>query len=151
MTPLAGHAGDRTHDLWVIFGGAGNSEKFNDVLAYEFKTNKWKTLHSGHRPDIQYYIMRDPSESGLITNFKGELLPEPRSGHSCTKIKCSKNKASFFVYGGIGMLNTPLNDAWILEISDYGLEVTWTPYTLAYDHGQVRCLHAGDFKIQQLK
>ena len=45
--PRAGHAGDRTHDLWVIFGGAGNSEKFNDVLAYEFKTNKWKTLHSG--------------------------------------------------------------------------------------------------------
>ena len=39
--------GDRTHDLWVIFGGAGNSEKFNDVIAYEFKTNKWKTLHSG--------------------------------------------------------------------------------------------------------
>ena len=108
-------------------------------------------LDSGHRPDIQYYIMRDPSESGLITNFKGELLPEPRSGHSCTKIKCLKNRASFFVYGGIGMLNTPLNDAWILEISDYGLEVTWTPYTLAYDHGQVRCLHAGDFKIQQLK
>ena len=150
-SPRAGHAGDRTHDLWVIFGGAGNSEKFNDVLAYEFKTNKWKTLHSGHRPDIQYYIMRDPSESGLITNFKGELLPEPRSGHSCTKIKCLKNRASFFVYGGIGMLNTPLNDAWILEISDYGLEVTWTPYTLAYDHGHVRCLHAGDFKIQQLK
>ena len=92
--------------------------------------------------------MRDPSESGLITNFQGELLPEPRSGHSCTKIKCLKNN-SFFVYGGIGMLNTPLNDAWILEVSD-GLEVTWTPYPLPYDHGQVRCLHTGSIKTLYL-
>ena len=54
------------------------------------------------------------------------------------------------MYGGIGMLNTPLNDAWILEILEDGLELRWTPYTLPYDHGQVRCLHAGDNKIQRI-
>ena len=91
---------------------------------------------------MQYYIMRDPSESGVITDFHGDRLPEPRSGHSCTRIKCLENP-SFFIYGGIGMLNTPLNDAWILEISE-DLQVKWTPYPLSYDHGQVRCLHTGD-------
>ena len=46
-TPRAGHAGDQTEDFWIIFGGAGQSGKFNDVLAYQFDTNEWTTLHPG--------------------------------------------------------------------------------------------------------
>ena len=39
------------------------------------------------------------------------------------------------MYGGIGMLNTPLNDAWILTIKD-DLSIHWNPYYLPYDHGK---------------
>ena len=79
--------------------------------------------------------MKDPSELGVINDFHGDRLPEPRSGYSCTGIKCLENP-SIFIYGDISMLNTPLNNAWILEISE-GLQVKWTPYPLSYDHGQV--------------
>merc|ERR1739848_158680 len=44
------------------------------------------------------------------------------------------------MYGGIGMLNAPLNDAWILTINE-DLSIQWNPYHLSYDHGEVRAWH----------
>ena len=54
--------------------------------------------------------------------------------------RIKNTRSSYFVFGGIGMLNTPLNDAWILEVTD-DLIATWKPFPLKYDHGEVRCLH----------
>ena len=47
------------------------------------------------------------------------------------------------MYGGIGMLNTPLNDAWILTINE-DLSIHWKPYHLSYDHGKI---HQGGRKV----
>jgi len=57
------------------------------------------------------------------------------------------------LYGGIGILCAPLNDAWILtignDISDEqdistvnSVSFEWEYYPLRYDHGEVRCWHA---------
>ena len=34
-------------------------------------------------------------------------------------------------------MNTPLNDAWILEINS-DLSIHWKTYPIPYDHGEVR-------------
>ena len=39
-------------------------------------------------------------------------------------------------------MNTPLNDAWILEISNDLTRFSWTEFNLPYDHGGIRCLHS---------
>lgn len=57
-----------------------------------------------------------------------------------SRLKGKKN--TFMLYGGIGMLNTPLNDAWLLEINEATGHASWTFYPLKYDHGPVRCWHS---------
>ena len=52
------------------------------------------------------------------------------------------NKSSrFFIYGGIGMLCSPLNDAWILHVKLDKGRIYWEQIDLSYDHGEVRCWH----------
>ena len=75
----------------------------------------------------------DRDQMGSLTKDDGTMYPEPRSVPSFTRIKCRKN--SFFMYGGIGMLNAPLSDAWILTINE-DLSIQWNPYHLSYDHGK---------------
>jgi len=48
-------------------------------------------------------------------------------------------EAEFFIYGGIGLFNSPLNDAWILKVSDS--KCSWKYGFLDYDHGEIRCWH----------
>lgn len=139
--PRAGHAGVILENHWIIFGGRGLKGRFNDVLSFNFVTMNWSILHPGHHPDVLYYLNRDPVDCGIVINERNEVLPEPRSGHTLTRIG---NSNKLFLYGGIGMLNTPLNDAWILTISE-NQEVNWSLYELPYDHGAVRCLHTSTF------
>ena len=47
----------------------------------------------------------------------------------------------FFVYGGMGMLCCPLNDAWILTVKNNKKHIQWEQSDLSYDHGEVRCWH----------
>ena len=54
---------------------------------------------------------------------------------------------SWLVYGGLGLLCAPLNDAWILKVDKKTLSsADWTQMDLEYDHGEVRCWH-GSCKV----
>ena len=133
----AGHAGDKTGtNLWVIFGGRSRSTRLNDVIIYDLNNDTWKVIDPGYQPELLYYLDRD-EPLGTVATQDGKKFPEPRSGHSFDFI----GEGKFFLYGGIGMLNSPLNDAWILRITS-DLQAIWIPYPLDYDHGFGRCLHS---------
>ena len=134
ITSRAGHAGDKTSagDRWVIFGGNGHQSKLNDVLIFDFKTGSWTIAHPGFPFDYSKFDW-----TGSVTTSEGELIPEPRSGHSFTRIGQTDQ---FFLYGGISMLQQPLNDAWILTLCDNF--VSWKQIHLPYDFAVARCLHA---------
>ena len=134
LSPRCGHAGDKMDHQWIIFGGRGLHGRLNDLYLYDFELNTWTCLDAGFRPPGLYYLARGVEDEGLVVNGD-KRYPEPRSGHSLTYIGNQK----FFLYGGIGMMDTPLNDAWILEIN--GFNIQWTPCDLRYDHGAIRCLH----------
>lgn len=134
LSPRCGHAGDKMDQFWIIFGGCGLDGKLNDVHLYDFELDTWTCLDAGFRPPGLYYLERDIDDAGLVMNSH-KKYPEPRSGHCLTYI----GNQRFFLYGGIGMMNTPLNDAWILEVKK--LDIEWIRYELKYDHGPIRCLH----------
>ena len=100
--------------FWIIFGGRGSIGRLNDVHSYDFHRNSWICLDAGFRPPGMYYLERDPNDIGTVANGD-QFYPEPRSGHSLTYI----GNGRFFLYGGIGMLGTPLNDAWVLQVRDF--------------------------------
>ena len=83
--PRAGPAGDKNGDLWIIFGGCGPHGRMNDILAFNFESLTWTTLHHGCYPDLSYYINRLESDSGIVIDELGNKLPEPRSAHSFTR------------------------------------------------------------------
>ena len=50
---------------------------------------------------------------------------------------------TWLVYGGVNLLSSPLNDAWLLKISkSESGRLSWSEMDLRYDHGEVRCWHA---------
>ena len=146
-SPRAGHTGDVWNNLWIIFGGCGSSGRLNDVHAFDFQTLTWHCLDQGFRPPLQYYL--DHDHPGSVINDNGVYYPEPRSVPSFNLIQKNDEMAKFFMYGGIGMLNTPLNDAWILEVHP-DLSISWNPYPLPYDHGPIRAWHGSCYVEPQL-
>lgn len=97
-------------DRAIMFGGTTSLGRSNELFVLDLKLKSWCKI----------------LEESIS-------IPEPRSVFSFTKF--SSHQA--FLYGGMGNLCTPFNDAWILNL----FEFSWTEVPLSYDHGQIRCYH----------
>ena len=112
-----------------IFGGRCRQRRLNDLHCLDLETLTWSQLEAGTQPDPWA-----PASS---------LCPAPRSLH--TMVTGSQR---LIVYGGLGQLCAPLNDCWVLEVSDDD-DHTWRELELDYDHGEVRCWHTASVTRDQ--
>lgn len=88
----------------------------------------WKVGH------LSWPFAKNTNKSSFLTTttyclFKMCLFPNSIPG----------KEDEFFVYGGIGLFNAPLNDAWILKVTES--QYSWKYGFLNYDHGEIRCWH----------
>ena len=121
----------RGHKVFV-FGGRCRQRRLNDLHCLDLESLTWSLLEAGTQPDPWA-----PASS---------LCPAPRSLH--TMVRAAQR---LIVYGGLGQLSAPLNDCWVLEVSDDGIspDHAWRELELDYDHGEVRCWHTASVTRDQ--
>jgi N-acetylneuraminic acid mutarotase len=95
--PRQGHCAAAVGNMMYIFGGVSYGyQPFNDFWAYNVVTNEWTEL-SPNQP------------------FKG---PAPRWLSSCTIVEDGPDSVRFFLFGGVGKEQVPMNDLHVFDIAN---------------------------------
>ena len=134
--PRAGSASCVSGHKVLVFGGRSRQRRLNDLHCLNLETLTWSQLEAGTQPD--------PWAPASIK------CPAPRSLHTMARAA-----QRLIVYGGLGQLCAPLNDCWVLDVSedlnDDGISPnhTWRELELDYDHGEVRCWHTASVTRDQ--